>query len=74
MTAVEAPGMDTKPTTVAGMTRLLDELVGRGNYTYDPVADVWVTPNPDYTGPGRGFILLQRGGFYSTVVLPDALT
>ncbi len=58
--------------TNEGMTRYLDDLLGAGNYVYDPDADVWVTPDPAHTGPGRGFIIMERGGFFSTAVLPEA--
>jgi hypothetical protein len=59
--------------TNEGMTRYLDDLLGVGNYVYDPTADVWVAPDESYEGPGRGFIVMERGGFFSRAVLPDSV-
>jgi hypothetical protein len=59
--------------TDEAMIRLLDDLFGPENYTYDPRCDVWVTPDHDHTGPGRGFIVVQRGGDWQKVVLPTAV-
>jgi hypothetical protein len=57
--------------TDAGMRRLLDVIFGVGKYAYDPTEDVWVCPNKDHKGPGRGFIVVKRGGDWFTAVLPD---
>jgi hypothetical protein len=59
--------------TDEGMNRFLDDLIGPGNYVYDPAADVWVTPDESYTGPGRAFIVMERGGYFSRTALPDAV-
>jgi hypothetical protein len=56
--------------TDEAMVRFLDDLFGRENYAYDPPADVWVAADPDYTGPGRGFVIIERGGDWQKVVLP----
>jgi hypothetical protein len=58
--------------TDEAMVRILDDLFGRENYAYDPQNDVWVTPDLDHDGPGRGFIVVQRGGDWKKVVLPAA--
>ena len=57
--------------TDEGMGRFLDAALGVGNYAYDPTEDVWVSPNKDDKGPGRGFIVVKRGGDWFTAVLPD---
>lgn len=54
------------------MTRFLDGLFGRENYTYDLQNDVWVTPDRDHRGSGRGLIVVQRGGDWRKVVIPTA--
>jgi hypothetical protein len=51
------------------MVRLLDHLFGRENYAYDPECDVWITLDQDHIGPGRGFIVVQRGGDWRRIVL-----
>jgi hypothetical protein len=57
--------------TDAGMRRFLDDLIGVGNYSYDPKEDVWIAPNSQHTGPGRGFIVIRRGGNWFSTVIPD---
>jgi hypothetical protein len=59
--------------TDEGMIRFLDDLFGRENYAYDPANDCWVMPDRDHTGPGRGFIVVQRGGNWFKAVLPAAV-
>lgn len=56
--------------TTEGMTRFLDHLLGPGNYVYDPDEDVWVTPDIHHTGPGRGYVVIKRGGSWFKAVLP----
>jgi hypothetical protein len=77
MTAREEQRLRTKIRkallTDEAMVKILDLLFGEGNYTYDQKNDVWVTPDRDYTGPGRGFIVVQRGGDWEKVVLPAAV-
>ena len=58
--------------TNEGMNRYLDNLLGAGNYVYDPDGDVWITPDESHEGPGRGFIIMERGGYFSKAVLPEA--
>jgi hypothetical protein len=53
--------------TDEGMNRYLDHLLGPGNHIYDPIDDVWVK------GPGRGFIILERAGYFSLAVVPEAV-
>jgi hypothetical protein len=59
--------------TDEAMVRILDDLFGRENYAYDPQNDVWVTPDRDHGGTGRGFIVVQRGGDWRKVVIPAAV-
>ena len=56
--------------TDEGMVRFLDDLFGREKHAYDPQNDVWVTLDRDHTGPGRGFIVVQRGGAWKKLVVP----
>jgi hypothetical protein len=58
--------------TDAGMTRLLNDLLGPGNYVYDPSQDVWVAPNVRHTGPGRSFTVIRRGGSWFNVTIPES--
>jgi hypothetical protein len=51
------------------MIRLMDGMFGRKNYTYDPEVDVWVAVDRDHAGPGRGFILVGRGGDWRRTVI-----
>jgi hypothetical protein len=59
--------------TDEGMNRYLDDLLGAGNYVYDQIADVWVAPDESYEGTGRGFIIMERGGYFSRAVLPGSV-
>jgi hypothetical protein len=59
--------------TKAGMDRLLTALFGPDGWTYDPNADVWVVPDSQQDGPGRGYIVLRRGGNWRAVVIPDRM-
>jgi hypothetical protein len=59
--------------TDEGMVHALDLMFGRENYAYDPEADLWVSPDRDYIGPGRGFIVVERGGNWFKAVLPPAV-
>lgn len=63
-----------KLSTDDGMIRFLDNLFGVGAWVYDTTEDVWVAVNKRHTGPGRGFTVVQRGGDWFDVVLPDAIT
>ena len=58
--------------TDEGMAEFLDALFGAGTWVYDPSEDVWVIPNQKHTGPGRGFVVVERGGTWFTAVLPAA--
>jgi hypothetical protein len=57
--------------TDEGITRFLDDLLGRGNYSYDAHEDVWVTPDDKHSGPGRGFVVIRRGGSWFTALFPE---
>jgi hypothetical protein len=54
-----------------GMAHFMDECHGAGNWSYDRDADVWVAPDRRHVGPGRGFYVVQRGGDWRAVVLPE---
>jgi len=55
----------------SGMARFLDDLVGPGRWTYDATEDVWLVPDKDHHGPGRGYTVLKRGGNWFKSVVPD---
>ncbi len=57
--------------TDEGMAEFLDKLFGPNNWTYDAAEDVWVTPYPEHTGPGRRYIVIGRGGNWFKTVVPD---
>jgi hypothetical protein len=57
--------------TDTGMQRVLNDFFGVGGWAYDSSEDVWVAPDKDYKGPGRGFIVIRRGCSWFTAVLPD---
>jgi hypothetical protein len=52
------------------MSHLMIDLFGRGNYTYDAEADLWVAIDRDYAGKGRGFVVVERGGNWFKAVIP----
>lgn len=58
--------------TDEGMAKFLDALFGAGSWRYDAAEDVWVIPDKDYTGPGRGFVVVKRGGDWFRAVIPEA--
>jgi hypothetical protein len=64
-----------KLSTKAGMAAFLNQHVGREKWVYDADSDCWVFANPRHSGPGRGFVVIRRGGDWHTHVLPeDALS
>jgi hypothetical protein len=52
------------------MSHLMIDVFGRGNYVFDPAADVWVAVDRDYAGDGRGFVVVERGGNWFPAVIP----
>lgn len=58
--------------TDAGMAKFLNDLVGASNWTYDQDEDVWVVTDQHHVGPGRGLLIVRRGGSWFKTVLPDA--
>jgi hypothetical protein len=58
----------------AEMARFLDALFGVGTWAYDADEDVWVTPDTKHSGPGRVFIVVERGGNWFKAILPAAET
>lgn len=59
--------------TDEAMVRVLDGFFGRDNYSYDSEADVWVAPDRDHVGAGRGFIVIERGCDWRKIVIPSAV-
>jgi hypothetical protein len=55
------------------MVRELDRSFGRENYTYDQESDVWITPDRNHVGPGRAFLVIQRGFQWRKIVIPEAV-
>ena len=48
----------------------LDALFGPGIAVYDPEADLWIAPDPKYSGPGFGFIAVRPDKSFFTGVVP----
>jgi hypothetical protein len=57
--------------TDVGMARFLNGLFGDGGWTYDRMEDVWLAPDRRHRGPGRGFLVIQRGGNWRAIVVLD---
>ncbi len=53
--------------TDANMERFLDKLFGSSRWTYDMEQDVWIVTDSVHVGPGRGYIVMRRGGDWSTL-------
>jgi hypothetical protein len=70
--AAISAALRAETSTDEGMARFLDALFGAGTWTYDPSEDVWVVPDPKHVGPGRGFVIVERGGTWFKAVLPPA--
>lgn len=54
----------------AAMGHFMQDVFGRGNYVFDPDGDVWVAVDKDYSGDGRGFVVVERGGNWFPAVIP----
>jgi hypothetical protein len=59
--------------TDEAMVRELDRFFSRHNYSYDQESDVWVTPDRNHIGPGRAFLVIQRGFEWRKIVIPSAV-
>src|SRR6476646_4384423 len=57
--------------TPEGMERFLTDTFGAENFTYDPDEDVWVVPNAQHQGCGRGFYIVRPNGTWFTAVVPE---
>jgi uncharacterized protein YggL (DUF469 family) len=57
--------------TDAGMARFMDELIGPGNWHYEESEDLWVTSDRAYSGQGRGYICVRRGGSWFRSEIPE---
>jgi hypothetical protein len=57
--------------TREGMERFLDQTLGIGNWSYDESEGVWVTPNHQHRGPGRGFYVIEQDGSWFTAVVGE---
>jgi hypothetical protein len=55
------------------MIRFMDNLFGRDNCVYDPEVDAWVARDKDHSGPGRSFIMVQRGGLWRKIILSGSV-
>jgi hypothetical protein len=58
--------------TDEGMSLYLTRLFGADSFAYDADEDVWVIPDASHQGPGRGFMIMRRGGHWFKAVLPAA--
>jgi hypothetical protein len=45
---------------VSSMERFLDEEFAPGKRFYDAEGDLWFVVDPEYKGPGYGFIVIRR--------------
>jgi len=57
--------------TKAGMARFLTRLFGPNGWTYDAHEDCWIVNDHQHDGPGHGCLVVQRGGSWRAVVIPD---
>ncbi|UEM08151.1 hypothetical protein JL101_036265 (plasmid) [Skermanella rosea] len=48
----------------------MNKQFGRGAWAYDPLDDLFIVPDPDYAGPGRGFVLVDRARQRKTAKIP----
>ena len=48
----------------------MNKQFGRGAWAYDPADDLFIVPDPDYEGPGRGFLLIDRARRRKTAKIP----
>lgn len=69
LTAEEVHELGARLGSDAGMATYLTALFGTAGWTYDRAEDVWVVRDPTHTGPGRGFLVVQRGGSWRSVVV-----
>ena len=54
-----------------GIEPLLDRLFGAGNYYFDPIERLWITPDRQHRGPGRGFWCFRADGSWFKACLPE---
>ena len=54
-----------------GIEPLLDRLFGAGNYYFDPIEQLWITPDRQHRGPGRGFWCFRADGSWFKACLPE---
>ena len=54
-----------------GIEPLLDRLFGEGNYYFDPIEQLWITPDRQHRGPGRGFWCFRADGSWFKACLPE---
>ena len=62
------------PRTKRGMDREIEHLFSAAKgwgWVYDDHADLWIVRDKKHTGPGRGFLLIERGLRWRSVVIPD---
>ena len=54
-----------------GIEPLLDRLFGAGNHYFDPIERLWITPDRQHRGPGRGFLCIRPDGSWFKACLPE---
>lgn len=54
-----------------GIEPLLDCLFGAGNYYFDPIERLWITPDRQHRGPGRDFLCIRPDGSWFKACLPE---
>lgn len=57
--------------TKAGMARFLTRLCGADGWAYDEREDCWIVVDDQHNGPGHGYLVVQRGGNWRAIVIPD---
>jgi hypothetical protein len=56
------------------MDHFLEALFGPNGAVYDTASDLWIAPDPKYSGPGFGFMAIRRDkSFFRGVIPPEAL-
>jgi hypothetical protein len=53
------------------MEQFLDDLFGRGCWTFDQASNLWIARDPKYHGPGFGFIAIREDKSFFCGVVPE---
>jgi hypothetical protein len=51
--------------------RFMDKLFGPGNWQFDAAENLYIARDPNYSGPGFGFVAVRPDGSYFTGVRRD---